>query len=255
MFQKILFSLLIALSCYCISLQAQNKSGNNMQDVVYLKNGGLIRGTISVLIPDEKVAIVSVGGNVFVYEMSEVDSIAREEIPFERQNRSANYRKKGPFYALEAGFLAGDELGNDGWKTRALQQITGGYMFHPRIGVGAGVALVWYESSPIIPVFLQVRGNLSKQALTSFYYFADVGYGIPTNRNETLQDVKGGIKSAAGLGLKVSGRNDIGWTLSVGYHLQKAQTTQNYWDWEGIGSQSVRSLSYRKLEIKTGVWF
>ena len=41
---------------------------NNYQDVVYLKNGGIIRGVIIEQVPNEFIKIETVGKNVFVYQ-------------------------------------------------------------------------------------------------------------------------------------------------------------------------------------------
>ena len=48
-------------------------------DVVYLNNGNVIKGTISNVIPDEKVTIQTPDGSLFVLNMSEVTQISHEE--------------------------------------------------------------------------------------------------------------------------------------------------------------------------------
>ena len=51
----------------------------NMQDVVYLNNGSVIRGTVLESRPDGDVKIKTFDGSVFVYAMSEVSKITKEE--------------------------------------------------------------------------------------------------------------------------------------------------------------------------------
>ncbi len=50
-------------------------NGQNLQEVVYLKNGGVIRGLIIEQKPNESLKIQTVDGNVFVYKMDEVDKV------------------------------------------------------------------------------------------------------------------------------------------------------------------------------------
>ncbi|MBO4443848.1 MAG: hypothetical protein J5814_03645 [Bacteroidaceae bacterium] len=50
-----------------------------MQDVVYLKNGSVIRGTITELKPSESISIQTSDGSIFVYKMDEVERTAAEE--------------------------------------------------------------------------------------------------------------------------------------------------------------------------------
>jgi len=44
------------------------------QDVVYLKNGGIIRGTIIEQVPNKSIKIETVDKIVFVYQMDEIEN-------------------------------------------------------------------------------------------------------------------------------------------------------------------------------------
>lgn len=49
-----------------------------MQDVVYLKNGSIIRGEIIEQIPNQTIKIKTADGSVFVYSMSDIERIVKE---------------------------------------------------------------------------------------------------------------------------------------------------------------------------------
>ena len=51
------------------------------KDIVYLKNGSVIKGTILEMIPDKTIKIQTVDGNIFVYNMTEVEKISKEAAP------------------------------------------------------------------------------------------------------------------------------------------------------------------------------
>ena len=51
----------------------------NYEDVVYLKNGSIIHGIIIEQIPNESIKIKS-GQNIFVYKISEVQKMTKEEV-------------------------------------------------------------------------------------------------------------------------------------------------------------------------------
>jgi hypothetical protein len=53
-------------------------SQTNLEDVVYLKNGSVIRGIITEMIPNKSVKIKS-DRNVFVYKMEEIEKMTKEE--------------------------------------------------------------------------------------------------------------------------------------------------------------------------------
>ena len=49
-----------------------------MEDVVYLKNGGIVRGMIYEQVPWESLKIHTQDGSVFVFEMGEISRITKE---------------------------------------------------------------------------------------------------------------------------------------------------------------------------------
>lgn len=59
-----------------LSLHAQNSP---LMDVVYLKNGSIIRGIITEQIPNDKLKIATRDGSLFVYKMDEIEKITREK--------------------------------------------------------------------------------------------------------------------------------------------------------------------------------
>ena len=50
------------------------------EDVVHLKNGSIVRGTIIEQIPGESLKIQTQGGSVFVYTMNEIAKISKEPV-------------------------------------------------------------------------------------------------------------------------------------------------------------------------------
>jgi len=70
-----ILSIVIALMTLFIS----GAFAQEMMDVVYLKNGSVIRGTILELVPEVSVKIETKDGSVFVFNMTEVEKIAREK--------------------------------------------------------------------------------------------------------------------------------------------------------------------------------
>ena len=48
-----------------------------MVDVVHLKNGSIIRGIVTEIIPNEAVKIETANGNIFVYQFDEIDKMTK----------------------------------------------------------------------------------------------------------------------------------------------------------------------------------
>jgi len=69
------FILLIAVIILGVTvLMAQTTT----KDVVYLKNGSIIKGIIIEMIPDQTIKIQTADGSVFVYNMSDVEKVSKE---------------------------------------------------------------------------------------------------------------------------------------------------------------------------------
>ena len=53
-------------------------TAQTMQEVVYLKNGSIIKGIVIEQIPGASLKIQTYDGSIFVYPMSEVEKITKE---------------------------------------------------------------------------------------------------------------------------------------------------------------------------------
>lgn len=77
---SVLVGLLIALCAY----------GQQMLDVVHLKNGGQVRGMIIEQVPGVSLKIQTADGSVFVYQMTEVEKTTKEAAPQQRNSSLQN---------------------------------------------------------------------------------------------------------------------------------------------------------------------
>ena len=101
---KKLIAVMLFLTISIISLAQQN-----YQDVVYLKNGGIIHGIIIELIPNKSIKIQTTDNNVFAYQMDEIDKIIKEPLEIDTKQNNINQKRKG-YIGLSLGpsFPLGD---------------------------------------------------------------------------------------------------------------------------------------------------
>ena len=79
-------------------------SQNNYQDVVYLKNGSIIRGIIIEQIPNQSLKIETKDRNVFVFKFDEIEKLTKEKI-------ADDYYEKNQIEKSETGYLGLIETG------------------------------------------------------------------------------------------------------------------------------------------------
>ena len=66
--------LIVVLFFMCSNLS----NAQNYEEVVYLNNGSIIRGIIIEFVPSQTIKIQSREGNIFVYNLSEIQKITKE---------------------------------------------------------------------------------------------------------------------------------------------------------------------------------
>ena len=91
-----------------MGLLSQAEAQQFAEDVVYLKNGSVVRGIIVEQIPNETLKIRTQGGSEFVFKMSDVLKISKElpvVKPPDRVSPSRYIKEKDPAIALLLSFV------------------------------------------------------------------------------------------------------------------------------------------------------
>jgi hypothetical protein len=71
---------IFALAAVIILSVAVSVAQTTYRDVIYLKSGSVIKGTIIETVPEKSIKIETADGNVFVYNMSEIEKITKEAV-------------------------------------------------------------------------------------------------------------------------------------------------------------------------------
>jgi hypothetical protein len=229
--------MLICLMFTGAMVMAQGKK----EDVIYLNNGGVLRGT---RLSDSlsMIRIRTADGSIWVYPLTDVKSVQKEA-----SYNSYAYKPKGFGHFTELGPLVAGKTTIDGVTTAAFSfQTVNGYKFQPYLFSGLGVGVDLYATQTVIPVFGSIRGDLYKQGSVIPFYFVDAGYGFNITQNSsTGTDFKGGLLYAGGIGIKIPFNRSAGFLLSFGYRYQQTSYLQ-----EGVDNH----IKYRRLAIRAGFW-
>lgn len=100
--KKILIS--FALLFFTLNIGAQT-----INETVYLKNGSVIKGTIIEQVPNESLKIKTGDGSIFVFQMSEVTKITKEEVEEKPAKKVvvSDGKHRGLDFGINAGYLIG----------------------------------------------------------------------------------------------------------------------------------------------------
>ncbi|MDR0872863.1 MAG: hypothetical protein LBN27_05265 [Prevotellaceae bacterium] len=197
-------------------------SQNIYQDVVYLKNGSIIRGMIIEQIPSQSLKIETADSNLFVFQMNEIEKITKEITKSEVKEiiPQTEYMKSG-----YRGFI---EMGNGldfGLLYKIKVHTVHGYQFNPYLSLGIGTGIDFYSKRDnlFIPVFANIRVNFIDYKVTP-YVSTDFGYSFSGK-----YDNIGGLyfNTAIGLSFKTSRKTAI--NISSSFDLQYCELKGDYY--------------------------
>jgi hypothetical protein len=192
---------------------------SNYQDVVYLKNGSIIRGVIIEQVPNKSIKIETADRSVFVYQMDEIEKLTKEPI----QGKSGgSFSNSG----LQSGYKGivelGYQIGTGGYGMDRLKlNIINGYQINPYFSLGFGTGLRYYfdEKVPLIPVFADFRANFIDNKISPYL---SLGVGYSFNASDSFKGVGFLLNPKIGVSFKVSKKSAI--NFGLGYEMQRVIT-------------------------------
>lgn len=205
-------------------------SQNNMEDVVYLFNGSIIRGIIIEQVPNSTIKIQTKDGSIFVFKYEEIERITKENPTTSTKIETPNEYKKNGFYNItEINYSPG--IGsfivmNKGFATKGRDysfgfRTTNGYQYNEHINFGIGIGIDKYRLVTFIPITFDIRFSLLKGPHSPLIIL-NSGYSIG------LQGIKSGFIMNPALGYKSFIRKDLSFILSAGFKWQS--TNYSYID-------------------------
>ena len=242
---------------------------SSIEDVIYLKNGGVIRGKIIDRETTGKVKIELLGGSIFVFQATEIDSLKKENaLKNKLREIGMNYFRKDRGFRnmTELAVIYGvnfknnpssDYYGNNQDDIGLSLQTINGYQFWPYLFVGGGVGIdrfITYQQT-FSPFFLRLSSEFLKRKVTPYVYI-DGGYSVmwkqPGSDGIAYKNV-GGAYTSAGGGVRIYTRSRASVILSAGYKMNMSSTTWTYTDFVEDTYNTKRT--YQRFVMNVGVSF
>ncbi len=235
MIKKSLFLVLFFLTSFLCGFAQE------MRDVVYLKDGSVVKGIIVEQVPNKSIKLQTADGSLFVYQIDTVEKMTKEL----REASPRSFAGKG----LTAGYKGYVDFGctigaGDFGRDRLSVGVVNGVQFNPYLYVGIGAALNYYAGGEEIgiPIFANVRSHFTKGNISPFLDLR-VGYS-------PLGDATGFYLSPS-LGCRLGLSERVGLNVSVGYEAQEADVIVGY----DNGLSQVKSRGIGGVSLKVAVDF
>lgn len=185
-------------------------SQEKMQDVVYLKNGNVLRGIIIEQVPSEYIKLKTGDGSEFIFQVGEIEKITKEPNPVYLMEAEERQKRGYVGITIGASIPVGEYNNPDnGAAGTGLQfnLINAGYLFNEKFGVGftwfgaanpldfPGVDPWSYGGLLVGPIFTaQPADKLEFDSRFLLGYF-----------NATVPDIGLGTENAGSFGLLLGG--------------------------------------------------
>ncbi len=154
-----------------------------MQDVVYLKNGSIIKGIIIEQVPNKSIKVQTADGSVFVYTFEEIEKMTKET-----NNNVSNNNVSKPLNTKTSkytGIIEGNYLfyvGSGGGSLYGFRYINA-LQTSKTFSIGLGTGINFGSGGSVeAPLFLDMRANFSKGNVTPFWMF-NGGYCVSLTGN------------------------------------------------------------------------
>lgn len=213
----------------------------NEEDVIYFKNGAILRGEIIEHTGEESLKIKTAGRNVVVVMLEEVQEIKKERVPAQqyfKESGYVNYTGMAVLPGLDA--------------TSVRFQMVNGYQFSPKFSAGLGFGFTTYSDPlSLAPFFLDVKYKFLKANTTPFVFLKS-GYSFSILADDIeVEEHRGGYMLNAGFGLQFDTGKGFGWYFTAGYNREHSSFEQERWD----GRIVENEITYRRMQFGFGLSF
>jgi hypothetical protein len=239
------------------------------KDVVYLKNGSIIKGTILEMVPNGNVKIETSDGSVFIYPMTEVEKTTKEEVKkAEVKPQPIVYQtvKKEDDFITPSGYFIITKFGPklsvlEGEAIDISVGIINGYHVNKYLSLGLGIEAAQLSfgdnqnsSIPIYPIYLDGRFNIPKERVNPVFLF-QFGYAftgdatLSKNNGYSYYDDfipssgNGGLYMAVGAGFRVLINKTFAFVADGGFAFQSLEgnTAESIYDYNTSTTTTIYS--------------
>ncbi len=257
----IAFGVILSGTFNCCYAQKMNQE---TEDVIYLKDGSILRGTLLEEGRDDQLKIELMGGSVFVIHPSEIDSVTLEPAKFIRKSFKENkkllpitFREKGIYHIFDLGFGFGEGRYGEGFNANLSYILE--YHVNQYLNTGIGIGIDSYYDGSLFPLFLDVRGDVVQKKISP-YYQASVGWAFLGAGIWPTQVFDGGLHYQLGLGIKINTRRKHEWYIGMEFKSQNTyqEMTEWIWDPQFVNGREVLisgNRTYHRLGLNIGIGF
>jgi hypothetical protein len=229
------------------------------EDVIYLKNGKVLKGKI-LSIENQQIAFISNTGNTITISMEEVSQI-RKALKDRRIGNAKDsiFKAKGFVTVAELSYANGTGSVKTRIGTLANQfkgynlSISRGYLVAPTFYIGLGAGYDSYEGARFLPLFLDLRSDFFRERIRPLFALR-MGHSLGWKDSQSGSDW-GGFMIQANLGIKLMLSYSQSVHLSIGIKSQQVKIPYFLIRNNGTLVPTSETLGYQFVVLNVGFSF
>lgn len=229
------------------------------EDIVYLKNGSIIRGKITEQTPDS-LKIETNCNSFIILAQSEVLDKKKETLKSQAGNRINDFSlndSKGFYSYTTVGMLTGNSEVIDDFSFSFHTNL--GYEFSHFFGLGVGIG-VEHLKTELLPVYASFKSHLINKPNSPFVNLS-IGYSFPLSDKKQKDEYidftyEGGFGFGIDMGISSFKTNNYAFTITAGYKYQVVKETSDlyYYYWYGEAKE-INTYEFNKIALRIGFMF
>ncbi len=164
---------------FCLFLLGNLKGqSETLKEVVYLKNGSVIKGLIVEWIPNETITIQTADNSIFVCKISDIEKVKREIIESSHNSDQHNLKIKTSPYESNIALGYGKSSGKYGLEVVCFNWVYGKNLNkHHFVGAGLGIRHFDQIKMTMIPLIVDWRYRINDNEISP-YIRLSTGYSL-----------------------------------------------------------------------------
>jgi hypothetical protein len=227
---------------------------NGQEDVIYLKDGSILKGEIQTYEQGGLLVLQLHGGQSLDVLDQDIQKIVRG-VRKPRKER-VNPLDQGQFYH---GFYFSGNLGSNLYRDNdwglGLEHVSG-YWLTDQFGLGFGGGIIQYSADyswRVAPVFVDIKLKSTKQS--PFYLGGDIGLGFPIrNENSNIMGGRPGERVRLGIGKIWTLRSQSHLSMELSYLHQRTEFESRTWNWWSEDTLA-NNIRFKRYQLRLGFLF
>lgn len=224
----------------------------NTRDIVYLKNGSVIKGDILEVVPNETLKIKTSDGSIFVFKMEEIERTGKDEpaksaVVNNVATEASKTKEKA--HPKSSGYLLMVRLGPNVHLFNSSSDFSAGIINGIQVnqymsfGIGAEATTYVYDEDynsrvMIFPFFFDARFYIPRQSVQPMFSM-QLGYSVVGNKKSNRDSSNGsydfepnngdgGIFYGVNAGIRLQATKSMAVIVDGGLSMQKLNGTRSY---------------------------